>query len=141
VATELEKKKGGPYTKNEQEQRRKSVRELHFEKGYSAVKISEILGINRNTINEDIKNCYMQMADEIPEQNAFFVLKQIDRLEMQRARLIERLEAETDFVKSISTEKLLFSVDNKICSTFEKMIFNSWDVLGRVRPSSKSDFV
>jgi len=80
VATELEKKKGGPYTKNEQEQRRKSVRELHFEKGYSAVKISEILGINRNTINEDIKNCYMQMADEIPEQNAFFVLKQIDRL-------------------------------------------------------------
>jgi len=39
---------------------------------------------------------------------------------MQRARLIERLEAETDFVKSMSTEKLLFSVDNKIAILLKK---------------------
>ena len=50
----LETKKGGPYTKQEQEKRRKRVYELHFEKGFSAVSIGVELDMNRNTINEDI---------------------------------------------------------------------------------------
>lgn len=40
-------KRGGPYTKQEQEQRRTKVYELYFKKGSSA-KISEMLGVNRN---------------------------------------------------------------------------------------------
>ncbi len=46
--SETDSKKGGPYTEKEQEDRRKQVYELHFEKGFSAVKIGEMLKVNRN---------------------------------------------------------------------------------------------
>lgn len=82
----------------------------------------------------------MQIADEIPQQNVFLVLKQIQRLEIQRARLIEKLESETDFMKKISIEKLLFSIDNKISNICEKMTFHSWDVLRKLRPTNHFDF-
>ena len=52
--TMLEKKKGGPYTKDEQRKRRDEVYRLHFEYSYSARKIAEFLKINRSTINRDI---------------------------------------------------------------------------------------
>jgi len=48
-------KKGGRYTKKEQEERRLQVFHLHFEKKRPAVEIAELLKVNRNTINEDIK--------------------------------------------------------------------------------------
>ena len=53
----LEEKMGGPYTKQEQQIRRDKVFELHFEQGYSALKIAKILDVNRNTINKDIESC------------------------------------------------------------------------------------
>ncbi len=61
----LEVKKSGPYTKKEQDDRRQEVFKLHFEKGYSGVKISEILNANRNTINDDIRYWYSQLAQEL----------------------------------------------------------------------------
>ncbi len=42
-------KKGGPYTKQEKEDRQIEVNKLHFEYGYSAVKIAEMLNVNRKT--------------------------------------------------------------------------------------------
>ena len=51
MALAEEIKKGGPYTKKEQDERRQEVFKLHFEKGYSASKIFEMLKVNRNTIN------------------------------------------------------------------------------------------
>ena len=54
MTVENKTKKGGPYTTLEQEKRRKQVYELHFEKGLSAIKISEMLKVNRNTINEKL---------------------------------------------------------------------------------------
>ena len=44
-------KKGGRYTKKEQEQRKIEVYHLHFEQDKSAVKIAELLEVNRNTVN------------------------------------------------------------------------------------------
>ena len=64
-----EQRKGGPYTKQEQEQRYKQVYELHFEKGYSALKIAQILGVNRNTVNSDIRYWYAQLSSQIEEQD------------------------------------------------------------------------
>ena len=58
----IPKKAGGPYTKKEQEQRRNQVYDMHFEKGYSAVRIAESIKINRNTVNEDIKYWYAQIS-------------------------------------------------------------------------------
>ena len=80
-----EEKLGGPYTKQEQELRRKKVYELHIEKGNSALKIAEMLGVNRNTINSDIKYWYGQMVSQIGGENVCGILfKQIERLEIQR---------------------------------------------------------
>ncbi|MGI0008151.1 MAG: hypothetical protein ACRD92_00855 [Nitrosopumilaceae archaeon] len=75
-------KKGGPYTKKEQEDRQQEVFRLHFEKGYSAVKISEILNVNRNTINEDIRHWYSQLAQELKSQDLVsWSIEQFHRLE------------------------------------------------------------
>jgi len=60
-------KKGGPYTKKEQDDRRQEVFKLHFEKGYSAMKISEVLNMNRNTINEDIRHWYSELAPQVQQ--------------------------------------------------------------------------
>jgi len=52
------KKKGGPYSKADRHTRRDDVYRLHFEHGYSALKISELMNINRNTINGDVDYWY-----------------------------------------------------------------------------------
>ena len=52
---EIVPKQGGPYTKTEQDDRRKKVYSMYFEKGFSAIKIAHELEVNRNTINQDIK--------------------------------------------------------------------------------------
>jgi len=106
-------KKGGPYTKQEQEQRYKQVYELHFEKGYSALKIAEMLGVNRNTVNSDIKYWYTQLAYQIAEQDAGgILLKQIERVELQRSRLLEELDQHEKLEERVVIEKLLFELDN-----------------------------
>jgi len=50
-------KKGGPYSKQDRDSRIDEVCRLHFEYGYSAKKISELMKVNRNTINNDLNNC------------------------------------------------------------------------------------
>ena len=69
MALQVKSKKGGPYTKQEQEKRRKQVYELHFEKGSSAVSIANELDVNRNTINEDIKFWQMQIASQLEDED------------------------------------------------------------------------
>ena len=60
----LVEKMGGPYTKKEQQQRKDKVFTLYFEENLSAVKIAKILNVNRNTINEDVKFLYKDIASE-----------------------------------------------------------------------------
>ena len=99
-------KKGGPYTKQEQEKRRKKVYELYFEKGNSAVKIAQMLGVNRHTINADIKSWYAQIAAQIGGENVgVLVLKKIEQLELQKKRLLELLDKQTNFEYKITLEK------------------------------------
>ena len=47
-------KNGGPYPIQAKKTRRDEVFRLHFDYGYSARKIADMLKINRNTINSDI---------------------------------------------------------------------------------------
>lgn len=51
-------KKGGPYPINQKQKRQNEVYKLHFEYGYSARKIAEMMMINRNTINGDLQYWY-----------------------------------------------------------------------------------
>ena len=86
-------KNGGPYTQREQEERKIQVYHLHFEENKSAVKIAELLSVNRNTINDDIRYWHLQLANEMKAQNlSAKMTKQIQRMEIQRDRLLDALE-------------------------------------------------
>ena len=105
-------KKGGPYTKNDREDRRDKVAHLHFEYGYPAKKIAEMLSVNPNTVYADVKLLYENIKEETKQQKEDFVLQQIGRLEAQRARIIQSImDSTTDKTKS---EKLLLEIDAKI---------------------------
>jgi len=107
MALAEQNKKGGPYTKKEQDERRNKVYELYFEKGLSAIKISEELDVNRNTVNSDIKHLLSQVSSRLGEdQITGAVLTQIQRLEIQRRRLLCFLD-QKDFQKTITVEKIL----------------------------------
>ncbi|KAF6242702.1 hypothetical protein C6988_05795 [Nitrosopumilus sp. b1] len=104
--------KGGPYTKPEQDARRKEVARLHFEFGYSARKIADMMNINRNTIMADIKYHYDNIKDEIIQEKDDWVLQQKGRLEAQRSRVMQYiLEGNGDKLK---LEKLLLEIDDKL---------------------------
>ncbi len=92
----LESKKGGPYTKYEQEERREEVFKLHFEYGYPAVRIAKLLNVNRNTIDEDIRHFRSEMYEESKATfSKDWLDKQFTRLELQRARLRGELDKDT----------------------------------------------
>lgn len=115
----LSEKNGGPYTKAEQEKRRNQVYEMHFEKSQSASSIAEELGINRNTINDDIKYWYSELAAEFNELDVKnLMLRQHARMELQRTRLIGRLEKEENITIILKIERMIFDLD----CTIMKMI-------------------
>ena len=102
--------KRGPYSKQELENRRNEVYRLHFEYGYSARKIAGFMKINRNTVNGDINYWYSRIA----KNNSIFepeyaVIFNLQRLEIQRSRLRERLD------------KSLFSFDIPDSNALQKM--------------------
>ncbi len=109
------RKKGGPYNKNERIQRRNEVFRLHFEYGYSAIKIAEMMKINRNTINGDIQYWYSQVGKKWysidPVQS---VVKQLEILELQKSRIRQELDKITDSRDRIVCERLIFDIDSKI---------------------------
>lgn len=117
------KKRGGPYTKTEKEKRRENVYQLHFEYGYSARKIAEILNINRGTINRDIGFCYSQI-ERIPIKldPELLILENIEKLNIQKTRLRETLDNTIEFTERQSIEKLLLQIESKIIQTQLKLV-------------------
>jgi len=123
--SKLGNKQGGPYTKKEQEERRKKTFELHFEKGMSAVKIAEKLNVNRNTVNEDIKYWYSEMSVEFGNKNTKnWMLKQVYRLETQRSRIIENFDNCKEFNEKIKVEKLIFDIDIRLANLIQQSVKN-----------------
>ena len=118
----LEIKKGGPYTKKELEKRRDEVFKLHFEYGYSATQISEMLKINRNTINSDVSFLYSELRDEMDTKSTGgWLNKQLMRLESQRVRLRKELDNDLTFQERLQIEKTLLDLDSKIYSLITKI--------------------
>ena len=107
--------KRGPYSIQELEKRRTEVYPLHFEYGYSARKIAELMRINRNTINGDIKYWYSKIsknnAIENPESA---IIITVERLDLQRTRLREYLDKVKEIPVKLSVEKLIYDIDGKI---------------------------
>ena len=111
----IDPKKGGPYTEQEKLDRRNKVYNFHFEKGYSAVRIAEELGVSRNTINSDIKELYIQFADELPDHEiAGLFLSQIHAFKFQKARLVEKIEKQTEPKIQVQLEKIISDIDYRI---------------------------
>lgn len=110
-----DKKKGGRFTILERILRQREVYRLYLECGFSAVKIADMLNVNRNTVNDDIR----QLNDQLTtEWNAIrrntFCMKQIHRYDSQRLRLLEAMQNHVNIKDKVAIEKLIFEIDNKI---------------------------
>ena len=122
MALEVKSKKGGPYTKQQQEKRRDEVFKLHFEYGYSAVQIANLLNVNRNTINEDIKYWYSELYKTTNfKYSKDWLDKQFTRLEMQRARLRKELDEDISLKDRLQVERLITNIDLSISSLIVKI--------------------
>lgn len=114
-------KSGGPYSKGQRRKRRQEVFKLHFEQGLPAIKIADLMNINRNTINEDIKWLYTKMTNDIEgdEFNGYFA-KQLVRLETQRSRLFGYLSEVKEMDQKLAIERQLGDMDFRLASMIEK---------------------
>jgi len=118
-------KKGGPYNKQQKEKRRIQVYKLYFEESKPVVKIAEELKVNRNTVNEDLRFWYSQLACEISNENVVSsALKQIHNMELQKTRLREQLENTSEFSQKITIEKLLFEIESRLAQLIGKIMAN-----------------
>lgn len=116
------RKKGGPYSKADRQIRRKEVYRLHFEYGYSALKISELMKINRNTINGDIQYWYSKVVKNWNDSSPkFFVVRNVERLELQRTRLTEELARTKSLKEKLGIERMILDVESKISQTQLKL--------------------
>lgn len=115
--TQREKRKGGPYSKNERNARQNEVYRLHFEMGYSAAKISQMMKINRNTVSIDINFWYSKLSKEWRSYDFdSFYMKQFYRLESQRARLLVELEKQVEMKDRMIIERFILDIDTKLIS-------------------------
>lgn len=116
------KKNGGRYPIHIRKDRRDEVFRLHFDYGYSARKIAEMIKVNRNTVNSDIMYCYSQLEkDDHHTSPDDWIKKSLYRLETKRARLMEKLDKTAVLSESITLEKMLYEIDNKIMQTAIKV--------------------
>ncbi len=108
-------KKGGPYTKREQDERRKQVFNLHYEKNYPIVKIASILNVSRNTISDDVKQWNKQFTEEFEQIDvSTWMASNLLRLESQKMRLLEEAEKTDQIQTKLGFEKLAFALESKI---------------------------
>ena len=104
------KKEGGPYSKQQQAERRKKVNELYFEKNLSALKIAKMLGVNRNTINEDIKLAYLQASESFPDDSILIFLHSIKKMESQRLEFKNSWTLKVIFLKKLFYRNYYFKL-------------------------------
>jgi len=115
-------RKQGPYSKQEKEKRRSEVYRLHFDYGYSARKIADLMKVNRNTINGDISYWYSKIGSNQsifdPEMT---IIMNLRRLEEQRSRLREQIDKISDFQGKMALERMIFDIDSKIIQVYQRL--------------------
>ena len=116
------RKKGGPYTKQEIIDRKNEVYRLHFEYGYSARKIADLMKVNRNTINGDIDYWYSKIVENFNIFDpSYAVMVNLQRLDIQRSRLREQLDKTETFQEKLALERLILEIDSRILNTHNKL--------------------
>lgn len=123
-------KKGGPYSKQDKDARRNEVYRLHFDYGYSARKISELMKVNRNTINGDLNYWYNKIVESHnifePESE---ILINLHRLENQRTRLREELDKAVSIQEKLAIERFIYDINSKILNTHQRLAESTRRVL------------
>ena len=122
------RQKFAPYTKAQRKKRRVEVYKLHFEHGLPATKISELMMVDRNTINSDLKFLYRQALSDynLNDMSLEDILeKQLVRLETQRDRLGIYLSDSKDVTSKVTIERLIADIDFKVLSAVEKINHNT----------------
>ena len=115
-------KKGGPYSKGNRLARRKEVYRLHFEYGYPASKIADLLQVNRNTINSDLNYWYLQSLLTINAYDPSQAIRiNLQRMDIQRTRLREQLDKTETFQEKLALERLILEIDSKILNIHNKL--------------------
>jgi len=123
-------KKGGPYTKQEIIDRKNEVYRLHFEYGYSARKIADLMKVNRNTVNGDIDYWYSKIVQNSNMFDpAYAVMINLQRLDIQRSRLREQLDKTETFQEKLALERLILEIDSKILHTYNKLTNSTRNLL------------
>jgi hypothetical protein len=125
--------KFAPFTRSQRRKRRIEVYRLHFEKGVPATRIAEMMNVDRNTINNDLKILYRQaLNDYNPDDMSIddILQKQMLRLETQRDRLGLYLSDAKDINSKIAIERLIADIDFKLIGAIEKVYHKEgrfWD--------------
>ena len=94
---------------------------LHFEYGYSARKISEMMKISRATVNSDIQFLFEEFNKKISLDPYKLVIRQLMSLEAQKTRLQNVLDNTKSFPESLAIEKMILDIDSKIINAYTKM--------------------
>ena len=116
-------KSGGPYTKVERTKRRKEVYRLHFEYGMAASEIAEHMNVNRNTIMDDIRLLYREIAKDSPEYHDYYN-KMEQRLEATRQRVLSYLSSAVSVEEKLGVERLAAEIDFRLLNAATKMEYS-----------------
>ena len=115
--------KSGPYSKHDKEARRNEVYKFHFEYGYSARKIADLMKVNRNTINGDIDYWHSRIIENGNMFDpSYAIMFNFQRLDAQRTRLREQLDKTETFQEKMALERLILEIDSKILYAHNKLI-------------------
>jgi len=110
-----QKRKGGPQTEFQRNQRLNQVCKLYFEYGYSAVKIAEMLNINRNTVNSDIKDLHSTFQSNWKNTSTVSILQNhVFSLMAQKSRLREGIDAAKNLSEKLAIEKMILQVESRL---------------------------
>ncbi len=126
--------KFAPFTRAERKERRDEVYGLHFDNGIPATRIAELMKVDRNTINNDLKILNNNAVREYnPDMNLDDIIeKQLLRLETQRDRLYLYLCDAKDTNSKLTIERLITDIDFKVIGVIEKMdqnIVQHWNAV------------
>jgi hypothetical protein len=120
------RQKNAPYTRSQRRKRRAEVYRLHFEKAMPAIRIAEVMKIDRNTINSDLKLLYREASAEFSDMSFWdYLHKQLTRLERQKDRLYSYLENSKSDSDRLATERMIADIDFKLLATMERLEYGA----------------
>ncbi len=117
------RKKFAPYTKADRVKRRNEVYRLHFELGLPAIRIAELMKVDKNTINNDINLLYKELGKEvnsIPYEE--YLAKYYTRLETERAYLMDCRAKCNSLEDKLAVERLIIDIDIRLLHTTRKSV-------------------